>query len=155
MEAFLFKAEPSRVTDLNEPVNIKNNVNGLEVQDIDPTSLTKLESILTGVDFFHIYQRGNYRVIHRNDTSGAMFISSSSELISSLKDIAEDEKDEIVNQWCSSQEVSLYGWSKDKASELLNWLIAKAVQSNSLKEQFILFVDKYRAKEKDLELITP
>lgn len=154
MEAFLFKAEPSRVTDYNQPSKIKNETTGLVVQGIDPTSLTKLESILTRVDFFHIYQRGDYRVIHRNDASGAMFISSSRQLASSLKNIAEDEKDEIIDQWCSSQEVSLYGWSKDKARKLLNWLIAEASRKSSVKEQFILFVDKYRAKEKDPELIT-
>ena len=154
MEAILFKAEPSRVTSYNQPSSIKNEVVGLEVEGIDPTSLTKLESILTGVDFFHIYQRGDYRVIHRNDSSGAMFISSSKQLVNSLVTIAEDEKDEIIDQWCSSQEVSLYGWSKDKARKLLNWLINEASHKSSAKEQFILFVDKYRAKEKDPELIT-
>ena len=154
MEAILFKSEPSLVSEIEGPEQLIKTIKGLEVKGIDPTSLTKLESILTGIDFFHIYQRGDYRVIQRNDKTGSMFISSSPILIDSLKTIAEDEKDEIIDQWCSSQEVSLYGWSENKARNLLNWLIESAGSRNSASEQFILFIDKYKTKEKALELIT-
>jgi hypothetical protein len=143
IKSFMFKSTRAKVESLNKDNAVEKNFNGILSTGIDPTTLTILESILTGVDCYKIYEKGDYGIIKRvdeEDDNSNLFVSSSSTLIHCLKELTSENKENILQKWCETEEMKLYGWTPDKALEIIDWLIDIA-QENSPDEQIMLYID--------------
>ncbi|MCH2206603.1 MAG: hypothetical protein MK132_12115 [Lentisphaerales bacterium] len=142
INSYLFKSKKEDIYKLEKQDDIKSKFNGIESNGIDPTTLTKLESILSGEDYYHICEKGDYSIIHRfEEDSGPIFISSSSSLARCLKSLNKEQKHDILEKWCQTQEMSLYGWTPEKAEHIIDWLLNASTDCNDPREEIILFVD--------------
>ena len=151
INSYLFKSTKEDIFKLEKQDDIKSKFNGIESNGIDPTTLTKLESILSGEDYYHICEKGDYSIIHRfEEDCGPIFISSSSSLYSCLKSLNEDQKQDILDKWCKTQEMSLYGWTPEKAEHIIDWLLKACTNCTNPKEEIILFVDLESAETQSM-----
>ncbi len=142
ISSYLFKSKKEDIYKLEKQDDLKSKFKGIESTGIDPTTLTKLESILSGEDYYNICEKGEYSIIHRFDEeSGPVFISSSSSLVDCLKSLNENQKQDILERWCETQEMSLYGWTPEKAEHIIDWLMSATTKSEDPKEEIILFLD--------------
>ncbi|MCM8530703.1 MAG: hypothetical protein NE330_06030 [Lentisphaeraceae bacterium] len=142
MKSYLFKSTTEKVCRVKDTDDIQKTFSGIESDGIDPTTLTKLESILSGEDYYNICVDNNYTIFHRfNDEEGPVFINSSSQLIQHLKNLNKQQKSNILEKWCKTQEMALYGWTPKSAEFIIDWLLETCESSQDPKEQIILFVD--------------
>lgn len=144
MRSYLFKSTEEAVKNCDCKKAVDNNFKGIESNGIDPTTLTILESILSGEDFYNIHERGEYEIIKKIDEENEhspMFVSSSTNLIECLKRLSLEEKERILNKWCKTQEMALYGWTPEKAERIIDWLISTSQSKNSPEEKIILFLE--------------
>ena len=142
IKSYLFKSTKDDVCKLHEADKVSLQFEGIESTGIDPTTLTQLESILTGEDCYNIYEKGDYSIIHRlEDKKGPVFISSSSKLIDGLKNLTKNSKQEVLERWCQTQEMSLYGWTPQKAEHIIDWLLKTCSNALAPKEEIILLID--------------
>jgi hypothetical protein len=143
IKSYLFKSTMEGVENLSGIRTINKTFGGIESTGIDPTTLTVLESILTGEDFYNIYEKGEYKIIKKvdeEDENSALFVSSSATLIECLKTLEKKNKKSVLEQWCATQEMQLYGWTPEKAEHIIDWLIETS-QENTPDEHIILFID--------------
>ena len=142
IKSYLFKSTKENILKLDRKDNIPQKFEGIESSGIDPTTLTQLESLLTGEDYYNICEKGDYSIIHRfEEESRPVFISSSSRLIDCLKNLPDDKKHEVLEKMCNTFEMSLYGWTPQKAEYIIDWLLSTCHENLCPKEEFILFVD--------------
>ena len=141
ISSYLFKSTEEDICKLQEQDDIRARFEGIESTGIDPTTLTKLESILSGEDYYNICEKGNYSIIHRfSKDSGPVFIRSSKKLSKCLKELHRNQKPEILKRWCDTQEMSLYGWTPDKAERIIDWMLSVSSDNNTSGE-IMLFLD--------------
>ena len=151
MKSYLFKSTTEKVCKVKDTDDIQKTFNCIESNGIDPTTLTQLESILSGEEYYNICINDNYTILHRfNDEDGPVFINSSSQLLQQLKNLNKQQKDDILDKWCKTQEMSLYGWTPKTAEHIIDWLIQTCESSQDPKEQIILFLDA----DQDINSIT-
>ena len=142
IESYLFKSTKENIYNIDEVGQIKSDFKSINSSGIDPTTLSQLESILTGEDCYNIYEKGDYSIFHRfDDEGGPVFIRSSTNLIKCLKELSLQRKNEILERWCQTQEMSLYGWTPEKAERIINWLIDASSDQSSNHEEIFLFLD--------------
>lgn len=142
IKSYLFKSTKDDICKLKQQDDIRAKFEGIESTGIDPTTITKLESILSGEDYYNICERGNYSVIHRfNEDSGPVFVSSSTSLSNCLKEMQKNQKREILERWCETPEMSLYGWTPDKAEHIIDWMLSVSTKTDRPAEEIILFLD--------------
>ena len=142
--SYLFKSTREEIENLTETEKLRQNFKGIESTGIDPTTLTILESILTGEDLYQIYEKGEYSVIKKvdeEDDNSPLFVSSSTSLMNSLKELDTKKIKDVLNMWCSTQEMKLYGWTPRKAKHIIDWLVKISKQNHSPEEQIILYID--------------
>lgn len=144
MRSYLFKSTKEAVINCKCNKAVQSHFSGIESNGIDPTTLTVLESILSGEDFYNIHERGEYEIIKKvdeeNDNS-PMFVSSSKNLIDNLKKLNKEEIQQVLSKWCQTQEMAMYGWTPEKATHIINWLISTSHDQNSPEEKIILFLE--------------
>lgn len=144
MRSYLFKSTEDAVKNCSCEKEITSSFSGIESSGIDPTTLTVLESILSGEDFYNIHERGEYEIIRKVDESNEnspMFVSSSKTLIDSLKSLTQKQKSRVLKRWCETQEMALYGWTPETAERIIDWLILTSQNKNSPEEKIILFLE--------------
>ena len=144
MRSYLFKSTKEAVINCKCNKTVQSHFIGIESNGIDPTTLTVLESILSGEDFYNIHERGEYEIIKKvdeeNDNS-PMFVSSSKNLIDNLKKLNKEETQQVLSKWCQTQEMAMYGWTPEKAAHIINWLVTTSHEQNSPEEKIILFLE--------------
>ena len=144
MRSYLFKSTEEAVINCSSEKDFKTSFSGIESSGIDPTTLTVLESILSGEDFYNIHERGEYEIIKKIDEvddNSPMFVSSSKALIDCLKILTSTQKQKVLRNWCKTQEMTLYGWTPEKAERIIDWLIETSHNKNSPEEKIILFLE--------------
>ena len=144
MRSYLFKSTREEVISYDNEVEIQNLVDGIESNGIDPTTLTVLESILSGEDFYNIHERGEYEIIKKvdeDDENSPMFVSSSKNLIDNLKNLSKKQKQEVLSAWCDTEEMNMYGWTPEKAEHIIDWLIVTSRSKSKPEEKIILFME--------------
>lgn len=144
MRSYLFKSTKEDVIKNGNAKGIKKLYDGLESNGIDPTTLTILEAIISGEDYYNIHERGGYEIIKKvdeNDEHSPLFVSSSENLIDCLKSLSPEQRSEILEDWCASDEMTLYGWTPEKAGHIFDWLISTSHKKNEPNEKIILFIE--------------
>jgi len=144
MRSYLFKSTKEDVIKHDNGEEVKNLYNGLESNGIDPTTLTILESIISGEDYYNINERGDYEVIKKvdeDDENSPLFVSSSQNLIDSLKNLSNEQKTKVLEDWCASEEMTLYGWTPEKAQHIFDWLVTMSSSKRDPNEKIILFIE--------------
>ena len=144
MRSYLFKSTKEDVIKNGNTGEIKDLYDGLESNGIDPTTLTILESIISGEDYYNIQERGGYEIIKKineDDENSPLFVSSSQNLIDSLKNLSAEQKVNILEDWCASEEMALYGWTPAKAQHVFDWLVNTSSSKKQPDEKIILFIE--------------
>ena len=144
MRSYLFKSTEEAVINGTYEKGFKASFPGIESRGIDPTTLTVLESILSGEDFYNIHERGEYEIIKRvdeEDKNSPMFVSSSKTLIDALKILSPKQKIKVLSTWCKTQEMKLYGWTPETAERIIDWLIQTSQNKETPEEKIILFLE--------------
>ena len=142
MRSYLFKSKPEDVINFDSSQKVNKTFSGIESSGIDPTTLTVLESILTGEDYYNIYEKGEYEIIKKveEDDTSYLFVSSSTNLIDCLKRLSIEQKKEILKKWCSTQEMTLYGWTPERAERIIDWLISTSRHKGDPEEKIMLLM---------------
>ena len=120
IETYLFTGDRNCTTKLEgkSPVGI---FSGIQVNGLDPTTLTSLESILSGIDPFEINRlEGAPHIIWGN---GPWLVVMPLSFLNEFKKLNGEARLEALQLWCQSEEMVLYKWTPDKASYILDWLI--------------------------------
>ena len=144
MRSYLFKSTKEDVIKNGNGEEIKKLYDGLESNGIDPTTLTILESIISGEDYYNIHEKGGYEIIKKideDDENSPLFVSSSQNLIDSLKELSIKERREVLEEWCATDEMALYGWTPEKAKHIFDWLISTSSSKKAPDEKIILFIE--------------
>lgn len=144
MRSYLFKSTRASVIESDIGSQVTQAFDGIESSGIDPTTLTILESILSGEDFYNIHERGEYEVIKKYDKNSDnihLFVSSSKNLIKHLKKLTSEQKKHVLEEWCATQEMTLYGWTPETAEKIIDWLISTSKNKKCPEETIILFME--------------
>lgn len=142
IKSYLFKSTKEVINKISTLESIELSFEGIQSSGIDPTTLTQLESILSGEDCYHIYEKGDYSICHRlEEEGGPIFIRSSAKLIDCLKNLNKSRKQEVLERWCKTREMALYGWTPKKAEHIIDWLIETSTQQLKSQEEIFLFID--------------
>ena len=138
IDTYIIRADHKDLNGLTE-TELRNKRTGLALNDLDPTTLIKLESLITGEDTFIINNRG-YDILASK--KGLVYIKTSPQLLKALRKLTFKEKNEILNLWIDSKEMSLYNSSPIKAAEILDWLIQSARSVEDLDKPLIICMSR-------------
>ena len=95
--------------------------NSLNINDLDPTGVMRLHSILTGLDIFELTLKYNYNPRPCSDMRYELQIPDKLRLM--ITDIKENDIKELAGLWNQSREIQLYGWSLKQTEQNIRLLI--------------------------------
>ena len=111
LDTYIIRAAQEDLEHLSDN-DLLDHRKGLALNDLDPTTLIKLESLITGEDTFTINSRG-YNILA--SANGLVYVKTSPQLLRALRHLTFKEKNEILNLWIDSKEMALYNSSPIKA----------------------------------------
>jgi len=101
----------------------------LKFSDMDPTTILKLHSILSGLDTFELSKKYDYQL--SEESSSVISMTLPNNLVCYLRELQTVNKVSVLLEWHKSQEVRLNNWEELQTSMNLESLMEAARKHKS------------------------